>query len=141
MAMGNHVSVFQGGRIVMSNRQHALMKTVSAAPQSTVRVEEIMGWHQGTLGSCKHNLWLTETRDRHGVKITGLGRQALNSYLTAEFYRKHESFHFAACLTLEPPAHLMAAVARRKAEGKMARRNTGSAAAAGRTTRAQAHAA
>lgn len=115
MAMGNHVSAFQTGRVSVSNRQHAMLRAIAGASRSTVRVEEIMGWSQVTMGSLKERKFISETTDKHGVKLTVLGRQALNSYLTAEFYRKHESLHFAGCLNLEPPANLLAAVARRKA--------------------------
>lgn len=125
MAMGNHVSAFQSGRFSMSNRQHAMLKTIRDAPRSTVRVAEIIGWHQTTMGGCKRRGWISETPDNHGVRLTGLGRQALNSYVTAAFYRQHESFHFASCLTLEPPAHLMAAVVRSKAEGKPTKKTSG----------------
>lgn len=138
MAMGNHVSAFQSSRFSMSNRQHAMLKTIrDANTRATVRVEDIMSWHQTTMGGCKRRGWIAETPDKHGIKLTILGRQALNSYITAEFFRQHESFHFASCLTLEPPAHLMAAV-QRKTE-KPAKKQRGQS--AGSVGRARAHAA
>lgn len=116
MAMGNHVSAFQVGRVSMSNRQHAMLRAIAGAPRSTVHVAEIIGWHQTTMGGCKRRGFIVETPDKHGVKLTTLGRQAINSYMTAEFYRQHESIHFAGCLNLEPPANLLEAINNRKHE-------------------------
>lgn len=110
MAMGNHVSAFQSGRVSVSNRQYSMLRTISGARGSVVRIEEIMGWSQITMGSLKERAFISETVDKHGIKLTPLGKQALNSYLTAEFYRKHESLHFAGNLNLEPPANLLASV-------------------------------
>lgn len=129
MAMGNHVSAFQTGRAIsMSNRQYSMIRTVLRAARSTVHVEEVMGWNQTTLGGCKRSGYLTETRDKRGITVTTVGRQALNAYATAEFYRKHASLHFANCLHLEPPAHLMEDVKKRKrsvGRGKSAGKESG----------------
>lgn len=71
-----------------------------------------MGWSQVTMGSLKERGFIEVTPDKHGVKLTPKGKAAINSYLTAEFYRVHESLRFAQCLNLEPPANLLAAVAK-----------------------------
>lgn len=114
MAMGQHVSAFQSGRISVSNRQYSMLRTIAGAARSTVKVEEIMGWSQVTMGSLKERGFIEATHDKHGVKLTMDGRKAIASYLTAEFYRKHESLSFAGCLSLEPPANLLASMKRSK---------------------------
>ncbi len=114
MAMGNHVSAFQTGRVSMSNRQYTMLRTIAAAPRSTVPCSEIMGWHQTTMGGCKRRNFICETEDKHGVRLTTIGRQALASYETADFYRRHSSLHFAVCLHLEPPANLLASLEKMK---------------------------